>query len=589
MTIKIHPAKQRLTGVLTIADEKILRNDLHAAVAKGNPKLLETINQGINNIPADQLVALTKQWLPNIKPLVVENNNLPNLTKVEQKWLQINSVFRLGMDTDAYPFGFIDNKGEVSGLVKEHLDFVTESLQISVKHIDAPDWDEKLKLLYKGDIDIISDIVRTPERENKVNFTNPYFKTNNVIVTRIGSNVVTSMNSLKNKTVGIVYGYAVELIARDHPLINLQFAKDTADGLSDVINGKLDAFVGSLVVINNVIENEELTGIKIAAFTSYNLELSMAVRKGLEPLVPILNKAIVNMSDKQRSIISNNWLSTHVNTGVSIQSILIFGLPVISFLLFIFIIVIHTKNRRLKEEVTIRYQAEQSAVSANNAKSEFMSSMSHELRTPLNAIIGFSDLMELEGNLTDDQVTNIQEISHAGRHLHNLINEILDLAKIELGKIDILMKPVNAQTIVKECINLVAPLSKSNNITVTYKSDLTESTIEADAGRLKQCILNLLSNAINYNKKDGRVDVTVISTDDKQLHIRVKDTGIGISENDLVHLFEPFKTISSDHHYSEGTGIGLTITLNMIELMGGKLQVQSEKNIGSSFTIIMPL
>ena len=244
------------------------------------------------------------------------------------------------------------------------------------------------------------------------------------------------------------------------------------------------------------------------------------------------------------------------------------------------------------QDVTSQMEDEEALIAArdeadraNQAKSEFLSSMSHELRTPMNAILGFAQLLKYDDKLSDENIDSVHEILKAGEHLLTLINEVLDLAKIESGHIDLSLEPVEVCPVVEECLSLISTLADKRGNTLSHAS-LTGIAVRADRMRLKQALLNLLSNAIKYNKEGGNVKVEVQPAHER-LHIRVTDTGLGISEANLAGLFEPFNRLDVASSI-EGTGIGLTITRRIVEMMGGTVDIESELGKGSTFWIALP-
>lgn len=233
-------------------------------------------------------------------------------------------------------------------------------------------------------------------------------------------------------------------------------------------------------------------------------------------------------------------------------------------------------------------QAKEAAERANQAKSDFLSSMSHELRTPMNAIIGFAQMLEYDSGLNTDQQDNVHEILKAGRHLLELINEVLDLAKIESGRIDLSLEPVDLATVVQDCRHLIQPLAAARGIALemTVPSGIA---VRADRVRLKQVLLNLLSNAVKYNRDAGGVILTAATHGKETLRLTVADTGPGIAPARMAELFQPFNRLDAEHSDIEGTGIGLTITRRLVELMGGAVSAESEVGIGSRFHVDLPV
>ncbi len=249
-------------------------------------------------------------------------------------------------------------------------------------------------------------------------------------------------------------------------------------------------------------------------------------------------------------------------------------------------IVNETLEARVAERTAELVAAHEGAIKASKAKSEFLSRMSHELRTPLNAILGFSQLMEDDENLTETQHNYISEVLKAGGHLLTLIDEVLDLSKIEAGKIDLLMEDVEPSNVLDECRMLTQPLALQNNISLSCES--CSCSVRADRGRLKQVLLNLISNAIKYNRKGGSVEIACRSVSPNKISIQITDSGQGLSEAQQVAIFESFNRVGQENGSVEGTGIGLVIAKNFIELMGGMIGVKSTPGTGSTFWIELP-
>jgi signal transduction histidine kinase/CheY-like chemotaxis protein len=230
--------------------------------------------------------------------------------------------------------------------------------------------------------------------------------------------------------------------------------------------------------------------------------------------------------------------------------------------------------------------ATESAEKANRAKSEFISSMSHELRTPLNAILGFGELLVTPGLAPPEpkRIEFTQHILKAGRHLLNLINEILDLAKIESSNMMLSLEPVALDDVFTECRTMLEPAASERGIRIVFPASPAPSAI-ADRTRLKQVLLNLLSNAIKYNRNGGIVTVEIETPAPERLRVAVRDTGRGLTPEQLAALFQPFNRLGQEAGPVEGTGIGLVVTKRLLELMGGSISVESTVGLGSAFAI----
>ena len=228
----------------------------------------------------------------------------------------------------------------------------------------------------------------------------------------------------------------------------------------------------------------------------------------------------------------------------------------------------------------------QKAKVSSQCKSDFLSSMSHELRTPLNAILGFTQLLELDETLNANQLDSIHEVHHGGEHLLELINEVLDLTRIESGNLDIATAQINVCNVIEECVTLSQPLLAQYDVSLSTENKCAADTdVYADKTRLKQIILNLISNACKYNRKGGSIDIICSNTKDNMIRLSVKDTGTGIAKKHQKSIFEPFNRLDAEHSHIEGTGIGLTITKELIEVMGGDIGFESEQGVGSTFWI----
>ena len=251
----------------------------------------------------------------------------------------------------------------------------------------------------------------------------------------------------------------------------------------------------------------------------------------------------------------------------------------------------HALLQQKVEERTVELrQAMEQAENASMAKSRFLSQMSHELRTPMNAILGCGQLLEIDSNIPLDapQREYLNEILHAGEHLMTLINELLNLARIESGNLQIQLQQVKLNNVLNESMKLIESQASEKNIQLIKQTNECDSLmVTADRTRLKQVLINILINAVKYNVENGNITIAC-RTENTHVSIEVSDTGVGIAAHDLDKVFSPFERADEQNNV-DGTGIGLAISKNLVELMGGKIHLKSEKGRGSTFTIELAL
>ncbi|MEL6334498.1 MAG: ATP-binding protein, partial [Cyanobacteria bacterium J06626_26] len=258
---------------------------------------------------------------------------------------------------------------------------------------------------------------------------------------------------------------------------------------------------------------------------------------------------------------------------------------------------LETSNQELEFRVSERTaeleEAKEAAESATRTKSAFLANMSHELRTPLNSIIGYSEILQEEAELSgdEDSIPDLRKIQGSSRHLLNLINSILDLSKIEAGRMELQLAPMSIADLAQDVMETIHPVAEAKFNTVVLNNESTVDSIESDFDKLRQCLLNLLSNANKFTQ-EGELTLTIKTMSyqtENYLEFIVTDTGIGMEPDQLEKIFEAFTQAdtASTRRYG-GTGLGLTITREFVRMLGGTISAQSEMGKGSTFTVLIP-
>jgi PAS domain S-box-containing protein len=291
---------------------------------------------------------------------------------------------------------------------------------------------------------------------------------------------------------------------------------------------------------------------------------------------PMVEQVIVRASGEQRDVEVRS-LTTMFKDEIAIQ------------------VVVRDVTERKRMEALLRVTAQELQASktiadqANAAKSDFLSSLGHDLRTPLHSMIGYAQLLETgTPELLGSQMESLKQVLEAGWYLLKLINELLDLASIEAGQFSISMQAVAIEPLLVECESMLSPQAKQRDVTMIDRTGDSHLCVIGDPTRLKQVICNLLSNAIKYNRQGGTIHISCEPSGDSNIRLSISDTGQGLSPDQILQLFQPFKRLENAVGYEEGTGIGLVVTQRLIGLMNGKIGVESTVGVGSTFWIDLP-
>ncbi|MBF0241574.1 MAG: transporter substrate-binding domain-containing protein [Desulfamplus sp.] len=615
-------------------------NPLAFAVRKDWGILVDLINRVVANIPEYQKEQIAKKWAPGavIEKMTPDVHSLLALSLKEKEFLKNHTRIRVGIDPSLPPFEWIDEQGRYQGISSDYMALIGKRLNILIDVVPNLTWREVEEGIIDRTIDVIPCILESPSRKKYLNFTSPYLSYPVVIITRQHTPLVGDIANLAGKKVGVVSGYAYqEFLQNNYPALHLKETDTVLQSLKNVSTGVTDAYIENLAVASYLMQKHNITNLKISAPADApaSNDFSIGVRSDWAEMVSILDKALKSITQAERNEIASRWMSVRFEHTIDWSQVIKIGFAVGSISL-IFISIILFWNRKLAGEIDARrkiegelirakeeaerarvyaeksrdeaQKASDDAQRANQAKSIFLANMSHEIRTPMNAILGYSRLMQSDNTLSIDQKKSLMTINSSGEHLLNLINDILEMSKIEAGRVEINKNGFDLFALVEDIRLLFKEraASKGVELKISHLSEeiLSEGIpryIMADEAKVRQILINLIGNAIKFTDS-GYVALTLSGVDEdlrqnirnyqfkseSYIVFRVIDTGVGIAQDDHESIFQSFEQTDMGRS-KEGTGLGLAICRKYVELMGGTLFVDSTLSKGSTFTIILPV
>lgn len=525
------------------------------------------------------------------------------LSADEREWIKKHPVIRLGIDPDFYPFEFRGQRGKYEGIASEYVKLFNKRLGLNMEAVENIVRSDAVSGIQAGRIDVLPCLGFTKDRARAAVFSKPYIKYQRVILTRTEMPFISDLRDIESLRVGVQSFTTHDSFVREHSRITPIPYASFEDCLLALSAGKIDAVVTNLATATYFIRKLNLINLKVAAPASSELgAFEFAIRKDWPELARIINKGLALVTPDEKREIEGRWVAVEYKVGIDPRVVWrIAGRIGAVALLILGIILIWTY--RLKKEIARRREVERilasardCAESADRVKSAFLATMSHELRTPLNSIIGFTGLLlqGLAGPLNPEQEKQLRMVQDSGQHLLALINDVLDISKIEAGQIEIARAPFDLPGSIQQVLDTVAPLAGKKNLPVTTRIAPDVGMIISDRRRVEQVMLNLLSNAIKFTEH-GEVTVTAenvpVPGDPARRMVRVSvvDTGMGIKREDRDKLFQPFRQLDSGlMRQYEGTGLGLAICKRLIERLGGAITLESEPGKGSTFSFTLP-
>ena len=590
--------KYLLNNLKIVAKLNEFTTSVSIAIDKNNPILFSIIEKSLKSISSSEHQEIKARWKENFG----SDDKVLVFSKKERTWLSNHKSIKYVIDNGWKPIEFLSKNNMHAGISSSYLKLISEKTGINFELIHTNNWPESMEKIKNKDVEMGSCMARTFDREEYLNFSLPYIALPQVFVTKDNVNYLSSIKELHHKKVVLVKGYYVtEIIKREHPLLEVIEVNSIKEALNYVTTGKAFSFIAALPIATYYIQKEGYSNLKISGMSSYESEFSIALNKDVGDIgIGVINKAIESISEKEKQEIFNQWLHVKYNKEIDytilIQVVIVFLILIIASFFWNRKLSIEIQKRKLAQlELDTLNQkllvATQKAQSANQAKSNFLSNMSHEIRTPMNAILGFAEL--LDESLEDKRLKSfVKTIRSSGQTLLYLINDILDLSKIESGKLELNVTKVNINLLLKETIDIFTFQAEKKGLKLYYElSKDIPSGLLLDPIRFKEILINLIGNALKFTD-DGyikiRIEQTAVYEHNSKIDIKVsvKDTGVGIEKSQHKSIFNAFEqSENQDIQKYGGTGLGLSISEKLVTLMNGTLSLESEITKGSCFII----
>ncbi|HHT90252.1 MAG TPA: transporter substrate-binding domain-containing protein [Firmicutes bacterium] len=526
------------------------------------------------------------------------SENSVHLSEEEIAFIQAHPVIRLGIDPEFVPFEFLNENDQYTGITADYLDLIRERTGLQFEVVPGLTWPEAYNLALAGEIDVLPSVGRTDEREEHFLLSKPYYHFKRAIVTKDTDTDISGMDDLEGHMVAVQRNSSHHSYLLSYPGINLSLYDSVDAALTAVATGEEKAFVGNLATTTYLTRAHGLTNLRFIAFEAEKPQaLYIAVRKDFPELLGIIDKALDSITENERQAINHRWigLETVVDYGPILRIVYIVGSVIAAVLAVSFFWIVRLRKeiaRRKTIQIALE-QAKQEADEANQVKSSFLARMSHEIRTPLNAITGVAYLLK-KTDITLTQKMYADRITQASSHMLGIINDILDYSKIEAGKVELETVSFSIDQVIQDVVSIVSYRIEAQEIGFRLAKDpLVPNWFFGDSKRIEQVLLNVLNNAAKFTAKgEVSLDVRLVAQEKDRCHLSfiVKDTGIGMNEEQVKQLFIPFtQGDSSINRRFGGSGLGLSIVKNLVDLMGGQIQAFSTVGVGSTFIINLSL
>ena len=557
----------------------------------GNTEVLDGLNTALQSILESTPDFSEKAYsvhFPDVKLTDVQFNDQ------ELRYIAMRETLTVAVPSNWHPFFCLENPADHhDGLIPDLFEKISSFTGLGFTYVYADSYADAIQLVQEGKADILGVYLDGEEQafSDGLALSQPYISMNNIV--------------LKNKSVsypgpdltcGVLAG---RTLPPGFQAVQTHSYATVSEMVAAVNAGEVDYIYGVSAILEQEMQNHRYLNVVPVTLQSDNTNASFAITRPVTPeLLTVLNKAIGNISTEEKNNLLNQNLVSLGYTNLSLRE-LIYANPVAFILILVVVLLPVTVGVSLIVRGRVKNALMQSKIKAAEAKSlaksEFLSQMSHEIRTPMNAIVGLTDLTILEHDLPPDIEKKLKKIRSSSRYLLSLINDILDMSRIENGKMGIERENFSITVLLEELQGMMSIQAEQKGLRFQSFCQINCEWLLGDAIRLRQILTNLLSNAIKFTPSGGRVTLRVdeIAREGQTVEYRfsVEDTGVGIPPEDQERIFIAFEQLTPSTSRSAGTGLGLPISRSIARLMGGDLQVKSEPGKGSEFylTLRFPL
>lgn len=514
------------------------------------------------------------------------------LNQTEKAYIQNRGPVTVAVPESYHPLFCVDTPEDLhNGIVSDVLGEVSVFTGLTFTYVHAGTYIDAVRMVQEGKADLLCFYMGSEEESARqgLTLTSPYAELNNIVV--------------RNKSSSYPADDLICAVVEGHPLPSSGTAAEiraypsVTDALMAVNRGEADFACGLASRMEWDIQSYYFSNLVPVALVNDRSSIGFALQRPADPeLLTVLNKAINSLSAQERStILDRNMVS--IGTRQFSLMMLIYANPVIfvivlSVILLALVLVVLWVYRSRMRAAVMQSDLEK-AEAKSRAKGEFLSRMSHELRTPMNAVVGLTDLTSMMEGVPDDVQENLSKLRASSHYMLDLINDILDMSRIDSGKLSLDSEPFSLERILGDIHAMMGPEAQLRGLTYTLEKEVAHSDLIGDAIRLRQVLTNLLSNAFKFTPAGGSVLLQVTEEAGAgrlpAFTFRVKDNGAGIPLEDQKRIFESFEQVGISRSKSQGTGLGLAISSNIVQMMGGELEVKSEAGQGSEFFFTVTL